>query len=113
MSDIGLSLSPVSVLTLDLVGVSEVQVYLTAQQQIDAESLSAVATVEADLGRFTDGLGMRQKIQRVDNSRPIAYAGFAAAIKRLDYATWPPVITTAATSDLNGDWENRSSLAYE
>lgn len=113
MSDIGLSLSPASVLALDLVGASEVQVYLTAQQQIDAAGLSAVATVEADLGRFTDGLGARQKIQRVDNSRPIAYAGFASEIKRLDYATWPPVITTAETSDLNRDWETRSSLTYE
>lgn len=48
----------------------------------------------------------------VDASRPVAYVGYSSRIVRLDYATWPPVETTATTTNVHADWPNRASLTY-
>ena len=49
----------------------------------------------------------------VDPSMPIAYAGYALKIKKLDYtAGWPPVVTTAVTTDIQNDWVVRDTLPY-
>lgn len=58
------------------------------------------------------GQGQLPRAIRMDASRPIAYAGYPARILRLDYSTWPPAITSAATIDLNTDWPNRAGLEY-
>ena len=47
-----------------------------------------------------------------DASRPIAYVGYSSRIVRLDYATWPPVETTAPTTNVHADWPNRATLGY-
>lgn len=52
------------------------------------------------------------KALQADASRPIAYAGYATRILRLNYATWPPTITSVATANLNADWPNRAALGY-
>lgn len=52
------------------------------------------------------------KSLRADPSRPVAYAGFATRILRLDYSTWPPLISSAETSSLDQDWPNRQTLDY-
>ena len=57
------------------------------------------------------GGGIEQSIY-VDASRPIAYVGYSSHIVRMDYATWPPVETTAATADVHADWPNRATLGY-
>ena len=57
------------------------------------------------------GGGIEQSIY-VDASRPIAYAGYSSRIVRLDYATWPPVETTATTASVHADWPNRATLGY-
>ena len=57
------------------------------------------------------GSGVEQSIY-ADASRPIAYVGYANRIVRLDYATWPPVETTASTTDVHTDWPNRATLGY-
>ncbi|TXH46818.1 MAG: hypothetical protein E6Q97_28720 [Desulfurellales bacterium] len=57
------------------------------------------------------GSGIEQSIY-VDASRPIAYVAYANRIVRLDYATWPPVETTATTADVHSDWPNRATLGY-
>lgn len=57
------------------------------------------------------GGGIEQSIY-VDASRPIAYVGYSSRIVRMDYATWPPVETTATTTDVHTDWPNRASLTY-
>lgn len=57
------------------------------------------------------GGGIEQSIY-VDASRPIAYVGYSTRIVRLDYATWPPVETTATTPDVHAAWPNRASLEY-
>lgn len=49
----------------------------------------------------------------VDPSRPVAYAGFAKRIKRMDYTVYPPTITIASTNDLTADWAERADLAYQ
>ncbi len=48
----------------------------------------------------------------VDASRPVAYVGYATRIMRLDYTTYPPAKTMAATANLVADWPNRASLSY-
>lgn len=57
------------------------------------------------------GGGIEQSIY-VDASRPIAYVGYSSRIVRMDYATWPPVETTATTANVHADWPNRASLEY-
>lgn len=57
------------------------------------------------------GGGIEQSIY-VDASRPIAYVGYSSRIVRLDYATWPPVETTATTANVHTDWPNRATLEY-
>lgn len=57
------------------------------------------------------GSGIEHSIY-ADASRPIAYVGYANRIVRLDYATWPPVETTASTTNVHADWPNRASLEY-
>ena len=58
------------------------------------------------------GTGGAEKSLYADASRPVAYVGYSSRIVRLDYATWPPVETTAATADVHADWPNRATLAY-
>lgn len=53
-----------------------------------------------------------ERVMRLDGSRPIAYAGFADRIERMDYSTWPPTVTSASTADLATDWPNRAGLNY-
>jgi hypothetical protein len=105
--NLSLSLSPVHVIELDAAASWAASLKL-AGPPIQSINLSPALSIEADLGRFVE----QQKIIQVDGSRPIAYAGFASFIKRLDYSTWPPVITTAQTADLNTDWVNRQTLIY-
>lgn len=57
------------------------------------------------------GGGIEQSIY-VDASRPVAYVGYSSRIVRMDYATWPPVETTATTANVHADWPNRASLEY-
>lgn len=57
------------------------------------------------------GSGIEQSIY-VDASRPIAYVGYSSRIVRLDYATWPPIETTATTADVHADWPSRATLGY-
>ena len=57
------------------------------------------------------GGGIEQSIY-VDASRPIAYAGYADRVVRMDYATWPPVEATATTANVHADWPNRATLGY-
>lgn len=52
------------------------------------------------------------KALQADASRPVAYAGYATRILRLNYVTWPPTITSVATANLNADWPNRAALGY-
>lgn len=56
--------------------------------------------------------GGAEKSLHADASRPIAYVGYSSRIVRLDYATWPPVETTASTTNVHADWPNRASLEY-
>lgn len=58
------------------------------------------------------GGGGTEKSLYADASRPIAYVGYSARIVRLDYATWPPVETTATTANVHTDWPNRTTLTY-
>ena len=57
------------------------------------------------------GSGIEHSIY-ADASRPIAYVGYSSRIVRLDYATWPPVETTATTTNVHTDWPSRTSLTY-
>lgn len=56
--------------------------------------------------------GGAEKSLYADASRPIAYVGYSSRIVRMDYATWPPVETTAITANVDADWPNRASLEY-
>lgn len=56
--------------------------------------------------------GGAEKSLYADPSRPIAYVGYSSRIVRMDYATWPPVETTASTTNVHADWPNRASLTY-
>lgn len=58
------------------------------------------------------GGGGAEKSLYADASRPIAYVGYSSRIVRLDYTTWPPVETTASTTNVHADWPNRASLEY-
>lgn len=57
------------------------------------------------------GSGIEQSIY-VDASRPIAYVGYSNRIVRMDYATWPPLETTATTANVHAAWPNRADLEY-
>lgn len=58
------------------------------------------------------GTGGAEKSLYADASRPIAYVGYSSRIVRMEYATWPPVETTATTANVHADWPNRASLEY-
>lgn len=58
------------------------------------------------------GTGGTEKSLYADASRPIAYVGYSSRIVRMDYATWPPVETTATTANVHTDWPSRASLTY-
>lgn len=66
--------------------------------------------VQGPPGTGTGG-GIEQSIY-ADASRPVAYVGYSSRIVRMDYATWPPVETTATTTNVHADWPNRASLTY-
>lgn len=68
--------------------------------------------VQGPPGPGGTGGGGAEKSLYADASRPVAYVGYADRIVRLDYATWPPVKTTAITANVHADWPNRASLTY-
>lgn len=68
--------------------------------------------VQGPPGPGGTGGGGAEKSLYADASRPIAYVGYSSRIVRMDYATWPPVETTAVTADVDTDWPNRASLEY-
>ncbi len=53
-----------------------------------------------------------EPILHLDTSRPIAYAATASQIKRLNYSSYPPVVTSHTTNNMEADWPNRTSLTY-
>lgn len=68
--------------------------------------------VQGPPGPGGTGGGGAEKSLYADASRPIAYVGYSTRIVRLDYSTWPPVETTASTTNVHADWPNRASLEY-
>ena len=68
--------------------------------------------VQGPPGPGGTGGGGTEKSLYADASRPIAYVGYADRVVRMDYATWPPVETTASTANVRTDWPNRASLEY-
>lgn len=68
--------------------------------------------VQGPPGPGGTGGGGTEKSLYADASRPIAYVGYADRVVRMDYATWPPVETTASTANVHTDWPNRASLEY-
>lgn len=68
--------------------------------------------VQGPPGPGGTGGGGAEKSLYADASRPIAYVGYSSRIVRMDYATWPPVETTASAANVHTDWPNRASLEY-
>lgn len=68
--------------------------------------------VQGPPGPGGTGGGGAEKSLYADASRPIAYVGYSSRIVRMDYATWPPVETTASTANVHTDWPNRATLGY-
>lgn len=86
---------------------------ITGPTEVTAEMMAVIAGRPGPPGPPGPGTGsgVEQSIY-VDASRPIAYVGYSSRIVRLDYATWPPVETTATTANVHADWPNRASLEY-
>ena len=85
----------------------------TVPTEVTAEMIAVISGPKGEPGPPGPGTGggIEQSIY-VDASRPIAYVAYADRIVRLDYATWPPVETTASTTDVHTDWPNRATLEY-
>lgn len=77
-----------------------IEVQIKTQSTVGAELIAAVTAGGIERSIYTDA------------SRPIAYVGYSSRIVRMDYATWPPVETTATTANVHADWPNRASLTY-
>lgn len=83
-----------------------------------AENMTTVVSVPDNINLITlVGPGLmsaeqKEKIGKVDTSRPIAYTGYPSIIKRMDYSTFPPTITKAAIADLDVYWPLRATLTY-
>lgn len=84
----------------------------TVPTEVTAEMIAVISGPKGDQGPPGTGGGGAEKSLYADASRPIAYVGYPTRIVRLDYATWPPVETTASTTDVHTDWPNRASLEY-
>jgi hypothetical protein len=131
MSEVAVVIGPDDVLTATVVASSDVvEVATTVAVEVVEVHTPAeqgpIGPVGPDGPQGVQGLQGIQGIQGVpgtsalpygkalqaDASRPIAYAGYAARILRLNYATWPPTITSVATANLNADWPNRAALGY-
>ena len=106
-----------------LEGTSSYVVVGSTQEVIESTSTSVlVNTINTDISDVSEvlslllkgdpGEGIIPSILEYDISRPIAYVGFSNLIKRLDYSTLPPSVTTYVTNNLNIDWTNRASLTY-
>lgn len=78
-----------------------------------SEDAGNALAVGSDGGLYVaqNGAGIQRPLF-VDASRPLAYLGYVDHIARLDYATWPPTVTTTATTDIHADWPNRATLGY-
>lgn len=85
----------------------------TVPSEVTAEMIAVISGPKGEPGPPGPGTGggIEQSIY-VDASRPIAYVGYSSRIVRMDYATWPPVETTATTANVHADWPNRASLEY-
>lgn len=83
----------------------------TVPTEVTAEMIAVISGPKGDSGPPGTG-GGAEKSLHADASRPIAYVGYSSRIVRLDYATWPPVETTASTTNVHADWPNRASLEY-
>lgn len=85
----------------------------TVPTEVTAEMIAVISGPKGDPGPPGPGTGggIEQSIY-ADASRPIAYVGYSSRIVRMDYATWPPVKTTATTTNVHADWPNRASLTY-
>lgn len=81
---------------------------------LTVEQINVLLTegVQGPPGAGVPGTGGIERTLLVDASRPVAYAAFTDRIVRLDYATWPPVETTASTTNVHADWPSRASLTY-
>lgn len=112
---IALALASPGAVPLTLAGTGAIKLHLTGQGTFDADP-SRPSGLSLEFQKFLAGpTGGGPAIERsllVDPSRPIAYAGYANRIVRLDYATWPPIKASAHVSDLATDWPNRASLTY-
>lgn len=84
----------------------------TVPTEVTAEMIAVISGPKGDQGPPGTGGGGAEKSLYADASRPIAYVGYSTRIVRLDYATWPPVETTATTADVHADWPNRATLEY-
>ena len=110
---IALALSTPAAVPLTLSGTGALVLPLSGQGAI-AVGPSAPVSLSLEFQKFLSGAGgaALERSLLVDASRPIAYVGYADRIVRLDYATWPPVETTATTANVHTDWPNRASLTY-
>lgn len=111
---IALALASPGSVPLTLAGTGAIKLHLTGQGAFDADP-SRPASMSLEFQRFLAGPGGGSAIERsllVDPSRPIAYVGYADRIARLNYIAWPPIETTAKTTDLQADWPNRAFLEY-
>lgn len=84
----------------------------TVPTEVTAEMIAVISGPKGDQGPPGTGGGGAEKSLYADASRPIAYVGYSTRIVRLDYSTWPPVETTASTTNAHTDWPNRASLEY-
>lgn len=111
---IALALASPGSVPLTLAGTGAIKLHLSGQGAFDADP-SRPASMSLEFQKFLAGPGGGSAIERsllVDASRPVAYVGYSSRIVRLDYATWPPVETTATTANVHADWPNRASLTY-
>ena len=110
---IALALSTPLAVPLTLSGTGALTLTLSGQGVIDVGP-STPARMSLEFQKFLAGAsgGSLERSLLVDASRPIAYVAYANRIVRLDYATWPPVETTASTTDVHTDWPNRATLGY-
>lgn len=110
---IALALSTPLAVPLALSGTGALTLTLSGQGVIDVGP-STPARMSLEFQKFLAGAGgaALERSLLVDASRPIAYVGYSSRIVRLDYATWPPVETTATTANVHTDWPNRATMGY-
>lgn len=108
-----LTFPPIASLPLEITSGGRVALTLSGNGPIDADftQKTALALVFQKFLAGSAGSSIERSLL-IDPSRPIAYAGYANRIVRLDYITWPPIETTTETTDLQADWVNRAFLEY-